>query len=243
MTSYSPRVLGPLSPNSAPHSVGSKWKPATVGADASSVYKLVRLESMSVYWNPYCDRGRLDTEEAQEGWRALMADTLNTMAVSEERLEFLVKPLSAKLKVILNLSPERTVPHLLADLVLQDTSVQLSRQQYLSLVHAADSFSRMKVNSQYRKYRPTVEPHGNAAKWWKYAYTCIVEKTIRPYSWERIKEHRRRYREYRAEYLTFLEDPDQKVELLDKLKEMEDGLDATGILLAREEAKIEVRGL
>ncbi|XP_043229917.1 vacuolar protein sorting-associated protein 13A-like [Amphibalanus amphitrite] len=218
----------------------SKWKPATVGADASSVYKLVRLESMSVYWNPYCDRGRLDTDEAQEGWRALMADTLNTMAVSEERLEFLVKPLSAKLKVILNLSPERTVPHLLADLVLQDTSVQLSRQQYLSLVHAADSFSRMKVNSQYRKYRPTVEPHGNAAKWWKYAYTCIVEKTIRPYSWERIKEHRRRYREYRAEYLTFLEDPDQKVELLDKLKEMEDGLDATGILLAREEAKIEL---
>ena len=51
---------------------------------------------------------------------------------------------------------------------------------------------------------------------------------------------RRRYREYRSEYLTFLEEPDQKVELLDKLKQMEDGLDATAILLAREEAKIEV---
>ena len=57
-----------------------------------------------------------------------------------------VKPLSGKLKVILNLSSERTVPHLLADLVLQDTMVQLSRQQYLSLVHTADSFSRMRVN-------------------------------------------------------------------------------------------------
>ena len=59
-----------------------------MGADASSVYKLVRLESLSVYWNPYCERGRLDTDEAQEGWRELMAETLNTMAVSEERLDF-----------------------------------------------------------------------------------------------------------------------------------------------------------
>ena len=51
---------------------------------------------------------------------------------------------------------------------------------------------------------------------------------------------RRRYREYRSEYLTFLEAPDEKLQLLEKLKTMEDGLDATGILLAREEAKIEV---
>ena len=64
-----------------------------------------------------------------------------------------VKPLSAKLKVILNLSPERTVPHLLVDLVLQDTSVQLSRQQYLSLVHTADSFSRMQVNRSVAETR------------------------------------------------------------------------------------------
>ena len=66
--------------------------------------------------------------------------------IKNVRAPTVVKPLSAKLKVILNLSPERTVPHLLADLVLQDTSVQLSRQQYLSLVHTADSVSRMRVN-------------------------------------------------------------------------------------------------
>ena len=80
--------LIPISPFPLPPPTGSKWKPATVGADASRVYKLVRLESLSAYWNPYCERGRLDSEEARDSWRDLMADTLNTMAVSEEKLDF-----------------------------------------------------------------------------------------------------------------------------------------------------------
>lgn len=48
----------------------------------------------------------------------------------------------------------------------------------------------MAVNQKYRKYSPGLPVSGHAPAWWKYAYTAIVEDTIRPYSWERISRVR-----------------------------------------------------
>jgi vacuolar protein sorting-associated protein 13A/C len=48
----------------------------------------------------------------------------------------------------------------------------------------------MSVNQKYRKYHPNVPLKISPRSWWIYAYTAVVEERIRPYSWERIKEHR-----------------------------------------------------
>jgi hypothetical protein len=48
----------------------------------------------------------------------------------------------------------------------------------------------MRVNQRYRKYHPIVALKVSPRSWWIYAYTAVVEEVIRPFSWERIKEHR-----------------------------------------------------
>jgi hypothetical protein len=57
-----------------------------------------------------------------------------------------VKPITAKMKIIVNKSNEARVPKLLVDFVLQDAATQLSRQQYLSIIDLTESFKRMNIN-------------------------------------------------------------------------------------------------
>jgi hypothetical protein len=57
-----------------------------------------------------------------------------------------LKPITAKMKIIVNKSNEARVPKLLVDFVLQDAATQLSRQQYLSILGLTESFKRMNIN-------------------------------------------------------------------------------------------------
>lgn len=57
-----------------------------------------------------------------------------------------VKPFTAKMKIIVNKSNEARVPKLLVDFLLQDAATQLSRQQYLSIIDLTESFKRMNIN-------------------------------------------------------------------------------------------------
>ena len=57
-----------------------------------------------------------------------------------------VKPITAKMKIIINKSNEARVPKLLVDFVLQDAATQLSRQQYLSILSLTESFQRMRIS-------------------------------------------------------------------------------------------------
>lgn len=57
-----------------------------------------------------------------------------------------VKPLSARFKIIFTESNEPRIPKLLFDFVLQDAAFQLSHQQYLALVQLLKSFKRISIN-------------------------------------------------------------------------------------------------
>ena len=61
-------------------------------------------------------------------------------------LFLVVKPMTAKVKVIVNKSNEVRVPKLLIDFVLQDAATQFTRQQYLAITELADEFQRINVN-------------------------------------------------------------------------------------------------
>lgn len=64
-----------------------------------------------------------------------------------DKIEILVlKPVSCKIKVIVNRSGEVRVPRLLVDSVIQDSAAQISRKQYLSICALLDSFKRMSLN-------------------------------------------------------------------------------------------------
>lgn len=60
-------------------------------------------------------------------------------------LFLVIKPITAKVKIIMNKSNEARVPKLLVDFVLQDAATQLTRQQYLCMLSLQKSFNRMRL--------------------------------------------------------------------------------------------------
>ncbi|XP_068086254.1 intermembrane lipid transfer protein VPS13A [Anabrus simplex] len=223
----------------------SKWKPSLTPQGATSIYQLIRMESFSIYWNPTCSKNGLvshtvDLETSLYLWRNQMRKGMETFSINKEDFDFIVKPITAKVKVIINKSNEARVPKLLVDFVLQDAATQFSRQQYLSMLDVAESFQRMNINRKFRQHHPGVPVLNGISKWWKYAYTSVLEQRIRPFSWKYIKTHRENYRKYRETYRMMLLNPNDTELKLD-LQLLEDKLSITDIVIAREHAKIELQ--
>lgn len=102
-----------------------------------------------------------------------------------------------------------------------------------------ESFLQMEVNGRFRKYHPGVSVKGNGKRWWHYAQTAVVQQLVRPYSWQRIYEHRQTYRKYKSYYkIKLLQEHPADVE--EEMELLEDKLSVLNILLAREEARLEV---
>ncbi|XP_014674952.1 PREDICTED: vacuolar protein sorting-associated protein 13A-like [Priapulus caudatus] len=236
----SPLAVGITLHNLSAETTNSKWKITQIESEATSIYKILKLEELTMYWMPLVAHDQLlSTVTDVTYWRELMRQSLVTHAFEGEKFDFVLKPLSAVAKVIMNKSEDTNVPKLLVDFVVPDMSLSIGRQQFLSLVSVLESFQMIEVNRQFRQYRPNVPPPHNSAKWWHYAYNSIVNEYIRPYSWERIRQHRARYRQYKELYkqrLHRLKD----TELLVDLQRQEDQLDVPNILMAREQAKLEM---
>lgn len=126
-----------------------------------------------------------------------------------------LKPVWTTARLIFNKDDQMTLPKIIGDIAMDDIEVLISRQQvrflwwsngrsivshdwsffalfwqFLTMLSLADSFTLMAVKQHYMKYSPGVKLKGHAAAWWHYAYDAVVGETIRPYSWESIKQHR-----------------------------------------------------
>ncbi|KFM68119.1 Vacuolar protein sorting-associated protein 13C, partial [Stegodyphus mimosarum] len=101
------------------------------------------------------------------------------------------------------------------------------------------AFELMSVNQRFRKYFRGLCVRGHARDYWKDAYTAVLEEYIRPYTWSRIQEHRNNYRRYKSMYKEHLHRPTDTELKLD-LQLLEDTLDVTSVLTAREQAKMEI---
>ncbi|CAH2046773.1 unnamed protein product, partial [Iphiclides podalirius] len=222
----------------------SKWKPSVTPVNASTVYQMMRIESLSLYWNPTATA--LDDNETAHitpmqyyNWKHYMLTGLNKFSMHHEDFEFLLKPVTCKVKVLINRSGEARVPRLLLDAVLQDSALQLSRRQYLSIDNLLSSFSRIKLNRKYRHLHPGVPVSKDVKKWWRYAYNVVVEQRVRPYTWNAIKKHRENYNAYKQTYKSTLRSPND-IELKLDLQKCEDNLPIISVVIAREQAKFEL---
>ncbi|XP_077487985.1 intermembrane lipid transfer protein VPS13A-like isoform X2 [Amblyomma americanum] len=218
----------------------SKWKPIQLDSSSKTIYKLVKLESFSVYWSYCCSSsGLIRHQLPSSNWKNLMKKALQTFSIGNDEFDFVLKPISAKVKIIFNKSLEAKIPKLLVDVLLQDVALQLSRQQYLEMILLGQSFTLMEINQRYRKYRPNIPCKGNEKVWWKYAYDAVVGEYVRPYSWKAIKEHRQNYRQYKEMYIKRLQMPND-AEIRVDVQMLEDKLNIANVLMAREEAKLEL---
>ncbi|RVE50817.1 hypothetical protein evm_004566 [Chilo suppressalis] len=222
----------------------SKWKPCVTPPNASTVYQMMRIESLSFYWNPTATA--LDDNETAHitpiqyyNWKHYMLTGLDKFSMHHEDFEFLLKPVTSKVKVIINRSGEARVPRLLLDAVLQDSALQLSRRQYLSIDNLLASFARIKLNRKYRHLHPGVPLSKDVKKWWRYAYNVVVEQRVRPYTWAAVKKHRENYNVYKKVYKSTLRSPNDTELKLD-LQKCEDNLPIISVVIAREQAKFEL---
>lgn len=68
----------------------------------------------------------------------------------------------------------------------------------------------------------------------------MVEQRVRPYTWAAIKKHRENYTAYKQTYKSTLRSPND-IELKLDLQKCEDNLPIISVVIAREQAKFEVR--
>ncbi|XP_071038592.1 intermembrane lipid transfer protein VPS13A [Parasteatoda tepidariorum] len=235
-----PLACGLVLQNLTAVTTNSKWRATQIDAEAKSLFKLLKVESLSLYWNPKCPTNTLVKAQLNsDGWKTLLRKGLATFSINGEDFDFIVNPVSLKTKMILNKSKEPKVPKLLVDFVLQDSNTQLTREQFVSMYELSRAFELMSLSQKFRKYFRGLSVKGHAADYWRDAYSAVLEEYVKPYTWSRIKEHRDKYRQYKSMYKEHLRRPNDSELKLD-MQLLEDSLDVVSILTSREQAKIEI---
>lgn len=146
--------------------------------------------------------------------------------------------MTAKLKMTINKST--SIVKVLSDLIVQDCHIQLSQDQYNSILTVCDSLNRMFISWNFLVLRPNESIMKNKRKWWKYAYEASLEQKVRPYTWSKIKTTRNNYRMYTEIYKQILLNPNDTELKLD-LQKYEDNLSIVNVVIARQQGRLMVR--
>ncbi|KYM95926.1 Vacuolar protein sorting-associated protein 13C [Cyphomyrmex costatus] len=222
----------------------NKWKPGVCATNSQTVYQLIRAESLSVYMDHDTEscinmQGNWDMSNLL-AWKITMQKALQTFGMKNKEFQFLLKPFTAKIKVIIHKGTETQASRMLVDIVLQDVAMQLSEAQYATFCHIYDSLLRTTINRPHAKYRPEKSVYEEPSSWWKYAYNFVLNHYIKPYTWPHIAQHRKNYRNYKEACIQYLQRPNDTELKLDMQKH-EDSLTILNIVIAREHARQELR--
>lgn len=169
------------------------WKPCVVKEAVNQIFKLVKLDSLAVYWNSSSEQyASLSNERLLERLGKEIAGQDKTSAY-----QFLIKPISSVAHLKLNMKPELnnfTLPKAFLTVVFDEIGIGLSKLQYNDVLNMLESFERMYLMSVYRKYRPDVPLHKHAKTWWHFARDSVLEEKVRRrrrmFSWDHIIHHR-----------------------------------------------------
>ncbi|XP_043837889.1 vacuolar protein sorting-associated protein 13C [Dromiciops gliroides] len=221
------------------------WTPCILNEAAKIIYKLVRLDSLSAYWNVNCST-------CYQGSKEQILDHLksgipsSSTSIVSSNYQYIFRPISASAKLYMNphAETELKTPKLDCNLEVQNIAIELTKPQYLSMIDLLESVDYMVRNAPYRKYRPYLPLHTNGRQWWRYAIDAILEVHIRRYtqmwSWNNIKKHRQFLKCYKNAYKNKLTQSKITEEVQNEIQELEKTLDVFNIVLARQQAQVEV---
>ncbi|XP_044135757.1 vacuolar protein sorting-associated protein 13C isoform X2 [Bufo gargarizans] len=219
------------------------WTPCILNEAAKIIYKLVRLDSFSTYWNV---NSKVYYHQSRE---KILADLKSGVMSSSKKpldYQYIFKPVSASAKLYMNPNAEvelRT-PKLDCNMEVQHIAIELTKPQYLSVIDVLESVDYMVRNAPYRKFRPVVPLKANPNQWWRYAITSILEVHVRRrtkmWSWSNISKHRESLKCYKNAYKAKLTQTKVPEETLKHIQTLEKPLDVCNIILARQQAQAEV---
>lgn len=247
---YEDKVTSPNKPftvgftlqNLSAETTNELWQECVVDASAKTIYKIVSLDCLAVYWNT--NQTSTQFFSMQHSWKDLMSREVSSKTSLPSNYEFILKPLSAECHVVMDQSSEIVLdtPKLLIEVLQQELSLVFTQTQFHNVMDLIESFESMTINQRYLRYQPTLPVRRDPAAWWKYAYTAICEEKIRCWSWDHIKEHRRKYHLYKHLWERKLKglSEDEQSSIRNNIQSLEDKLDIPSILIARRHAEIEV---
>ncbi|XP_027707786.1 vacuolar protein sorting-associated protein 13C [Vombatus ursinus] len=221
------------------------WTPCILNEAAKIIYKLVRLDSLSAYWNVNCST-------CYQGSKEQILDHLKSGIPSTSsssgspNYQYIFRPVSASAKLCINphAETELKTPKLDCNVEVQNIAIELTKPQYLSMIDLLESVDYMVRSAPYRKYRPYLPLHTNGRQWWKYAIDAILEVHVRRYtrmwSWNNIKRHRQFLKRYKNAYKNKLTQSKITEEVQNEIQDLEKTLDVFNIVLARQQAQVEV---
>ena len=149
-------------------------------------------------------------------------------------------PLSGRMKIMMNRSIRDGSPRLLFDYVLKEMELQIGKPQYHAMMSVQSAWKFLELSRIHRKYRPLQSVLSRPKFWWKYAFKCVKIHFIQPYNWSSIRHHRRRYRELVSLWEKRFRQG-KSAALKQQIKDAENLLDVTSIMIAREQAKLEAK--
>uniref|UniRef100_A0A8C9Q8Z8 Vacuolar protein sorting 13 homolog C n=1 Tax=Spermophilus dauricus TaxID=99837 RepID=A0A8C9Q8Z8_SPEDA len=224
-------------------STNEHWTPCILNEAEKIIYKLIRLDSLSAYWNVNCCM-------SYHGSREQILDQLKNEILTSRNIprnhQYIFQPISASAKLYMNpyAEIELKTPKLDCNIEVQNIAIELTKPQYLSMIDLLESVDYMVRNAPYRKYKPYLPLHTNSRQWWKYAINSVLEVHIRRYtrmwSWSNIKKHRQLLQSYKTVYKSKLTQTKVSEEIQKQIQDLEKTLDVFNIILGRQQAQVEV---
>lgn len=131
---------------------------------------------------------------------------------------------------------------------MQKLRIGLTKRQYQTLVQLSEGLERARRAAPYRKYRPNLTSYkGHYKEWWLFAYTSVLEETVRRYrrnwDWNHMRRHRDACRTYAESYKTKLTTKKLVKEMEERLTDCEKKLDIFNLVIIREQIQMEVERL
>ncbi|KAF8569175.1 hypothetical protein P879_08776 [Paragonimus westermani] len=162
--------------------------------------KSIKLTSLGVYWN---HDSAVFSDKARGLLRSAMRSSIASPENQKTGFHYLLQPISSMAMLHIHTRPEDTeytTPRMKLEVDFSAIEMNFSLHQYHGVTSFLDATDRLITQSKYRRYRPNVPLHGFIRIWWQYAFTAILEESVRRrhrmWSWSHIQRHRRIAREY-----------------------------------------------
>ncbi|XP_014471667.1 PREDICTED: vacuolar protein sorting-associated protein 13C isoform X2 [Dinoponera quadriceps] len=214
------------------------------------IYKLCGLDGLAVYLNTSVEQYSKSSHSSYPG---LFCDGIATMDYTPADYQYLLGPINVNSKLRLNPKPESdgsnyTIPKVWLDLEMLKLRIGLTKRQYQTLVRLGEGLDQAQKAAPYRKYRPNLMSYKSHYKeWWRFAYTCVLEETVRRcrrnWNWNHMKQHRDTCRDYARAYQTKLTMKKLTKDIEEQLKHCESKLDIFNLVIIRQQIEMEVERL
>ncbi|KAI4483365.1 hypothetical protein M0802_013464 [Mischocyttarus mexicanus] len=214
------------------------------------IYKLCNLDGLAVYLNTGVEQF---SKNSQSTYSKLFCDGIATIDYTPIGYLYLLGPINVNAKLKLNPKPETdgsnyTIPKIWLNLEMLKLRIALTKHQYRTLVQLGEGLDQAQKAAPYRKYRPNLTSYrGHYKEWWLFAYTCILEETVRRYrknwDWNHMKTHRDICREYAQVYQTKLTTKKVTQDIEERLNMYEKKLDLFNLVIIRQQIEMEVERL